>query len=73
MTELEADRKALEHRRRRRTRVARLESDLAYFQARLEFIGEPGSANQRAQMKAFKLLHQQLGSKLLSAKAPRAS
>jgi len=69
----ELERKTLEQRRRRRTRVSRLEADLAYFQARLEFIGQPRSANQRAQLKAFKLLHQQLHSRLLSAKAPRTS
>lgn len=46
----------LEERKRRRTRIARLEADLAYFRARLEMIGEPTTSNQLAQQKAFKLL-----------------
>jgi hypothetical protein len=35
---------------------------LAYFQARLEILGVPGSANQVAQCKAFKLLHASISS-----------
>ena len=45
-----------DERRRHRVRLARLEADMAYFQARLEIIGEPDSANQMAQRKAFKVI-----------------
>ena len=54
--------------KRQRIRLAKLEADMAYFQARLEMIGEPGSTNQMAQRKVFKLLQQSLGSKILQAK-----
>ena len=57
-----------EDRRRRRARLARLEADMAYFQARLEFIGEPGNTNQMAQRKVFKTLHKSIASKVLNAK-----
>jgi hypothetical protein len=50
---------------RLRIRLARLESDLAYFQARLEIIGDPTTTNQRAQRKAFKLLHRTIGDRVL--------
>jgi hypothetical protein len=59
---------APDERIRRRVRLARLEADLAYFQARLEIIGEPGSANQMAQRKAFRLLHKTLAGRVLQAK-----
>ena len=36
--------------------VTALEADLAYFKARLEWIGEPKTINQKAQQDAFKLL-----------------
>ena len=57
-----------EERQRHRVRLARLEADIAYFQARLEMIGEPTSTNQSAQRKVFKLLHKFTGSKVLQAK-----
>jgi hypothetical protein len=57
-----------EERRRQRVRLARLEADMAYFQARLEIIGDPVSANQLAQRKVFKLLHSAVSSKLQGAK-----
>ena len=57
-----------EERARRRVRLAHLEADVAYFQARLEILGEPGSANQLAQRKVFKLLHKSIGEKILQAK-----
>lgn len=57
-----------DERRRHRVRLARLEADLAYFQARLEIIGEPGSTNQMAQRKVFKLLHRSLAERVLRAK-----
>lgn len=54
--------------RRRRVRLARMESDLAYFQARLEIIGEPRTSNQRAQRKTFKLLYKAFGNHIVRAK-----
>ena len=36
--------------------VTSLEADLAYFQARLEWIGEPKTINQKAQQDTFRLL-----------------
>lgn len=41
---------------------------MAYFQARLEIIGEPDSANQMAQRKVFKLLHRSIAERVLHAK-----
>ena len=55
-------------RTRRRVRLARLEADMAYFQARLEIIGEPDSTNQMAQRKVFRMLHKTLAGKILNAK-----
>jgi hypothetical protein len=49
-----------EARRRVRTKIARLEADIAYFQARLEVLGEPQTTNQQAQRKLFRLLHRLL-------------
>lgn len=72
MTEQDNARRALEEKRKRRTMMARMEADLAYFQARLEFIGEPASANQRAQRKLFKLLHQEIGNRLAATKDKQA-
>jgi hypothetical protein len=57
-----------DERRRHRVRLARLEADMAYFQARLEIIGEPDSTNQMAQRKAFKLLHRSMAERVLRAK-----
>ncbi|MGE5153051.1 MAG: hypothetical protein ACM3ST_03460 [Bdellovibrio bacteriovorus] len=57
-----------DERRRHRVRLARLEADLAYFQARLEIIGEPDSTNQMAQRKVFKLLHRSVAERVLRAK-----
>ena len=45
---------------------------MAYFQARLEIIGEPGSTNQMAQRKVFKLLHRTVAEVVLRAKRKRA-
>ena len=55
-------------RKRQRARVARLEADIAYFQARLEFIGDPENTNQMAQRKVFKSLHKSVANKILSTK-----
>ena len=57
-----------DERARRRTRLANLEADVAYFQARLEIIGEPRTTNQQAQRRVFKLLHKSLGDKIIRAK-----
>jgi hypothetical protein len=54
--------------KRQRIRLARLEADLAYFQARLEIIGDPDSTNKVAQRKVFKLLHKVAASTILQAK-----
>lgn len=51
-------------RERGKLRVARLEADLAYFQARLELLGEPRSANQQAQRRVFQLLCEGIGARL---------
>lgn len=51
-----------------RVRIARLEADVAYFQARLEFLGEPENTNQIAQRKVFKTLHKSVASKILNVK-----
>jgi len=55
-------------RKRHRARIARLEADIAYFQARLEFIGDPENTNQLAQRKVFKALHKSVANKILNAK-----
>lgn len=57
-----------DERRRHRIHVARLEADMAYFQARLEIIGEPGNNNQVAQRKVFKLLYRSIAERVLRAK-----
>ena len=41
---------------------------MAYFQARLEILGEPRTANQLAQRKIFKVLHKSLGEMILEIK-----
>ncbi len=40
--------------------VTGLEADLAYFNARMELIGEPRTINQKAQISTFKLLSEAL-------------
>ncbi|MBK1719288.1 hypothetical protein [Thiocystis violacea] len=57
-----------EERKRQRVRLARLEADMAYFQARLELIGEANSSNRAAQRKVFNLLHKTVASKILKVK-----
>ena len=57
-----------EESRRQRVRLARLEADMAYFQARLELIGEPGTNNLAAQRKVFNLLYKTVASKILKVK-----
>ncbi|MBB1073367.1 hypothetical protein HUU62_02925 [Rhodoferax sp. 4810] len=53
---------------RRRLQVVQLQSDLAYFQARLGLLGEPKTTNQEAQRRAFKLLHQVLGQQMIQTR-----
>ncbi|EXJ17048.1 hypothetical protein [Imhoffiella purpurea] len=57
-----------DERKRQRIRLARLEADMAYFQARLELLGEPNSNNRAAQRKVFNLLHKTVASKILKVK-----
>ena len=57
-----------ERRRRSNTRLARLESDMAYFQARLEILGEAKTANQKAQSRTFKLLYKSIGAAIVREK-----
>lgn len=61
----------LSERKRRRIRLARLEADVAYFQARLEMIGEPRSANQLTQRKAFALLLKTVSTKVAKVQRER--
>jgi hypothetical protein len=42
--------------------VTGLEADLAYFQARLELIGQPATCNQKAQVETFRFLSQAMES-----------
>lgn len=55
-------------RTRPKIRLAILEADVAYFQARLEILGEPRTANQLAQRKVFNLLHKSLRDVILKSK-----
>ena len=55
-------------RREVRIRLAKLEADMAYFQARLELIGEPNSSNRAAQRKLFHLLHKATAKQILDAR-----
>lgn len=57
-----------DERKRQRVRLARLEADMAYFQARLELIGAPNSSNRAAQRKVFNLLHKTVANKILKLK-----
>ena len=57
-----------EDRRRERARLAKLEADVAYFQARLEIIGDPETTNQLAQRRAFGVLSRITGEELMSRK-----
>jgi hypothetical protein len=48
--------------------ITALEADIAYFQARLEILGEPETINQVAQRRLFLLLHAKSSDLLLNAK-----
>ena len=58
----------MSERQRRTLDLAHLEADMAYFQARLELLGEPRSTNQHAQRRTFKLLFMALGERMVEAK-----
>lgn len=60
-----------EDRDRRRLRLAKLQADMAYFQARLGLIGDPQTLGQAAQRRTFKLLHQAIGARLVEARRAR--
>ncbi len=45
-----------------------MEADVAYFQARLDFLEEPATSNQAAQRKVFKHLYNGLSSQVAEAK-----
>ncbi|MCK7575996.1 MAG: hypothetical protein MZV65_08925 [Chromatiales bacterium] len=59
-------------RREARIRLARLEADIAYFQARLELIGEPNSSNRAAQRKLFTLLYKATARQILDTRRRHA-
>ncbi|MBK1655539.1 hypothetical protein [Allochromatium vinosum] len=59
-------------RREARIHLARLEADIAYFQARLELIGEPSSSNRAAQRKLFTLLHKAIANQILDTRRRHA-
>ncbi|MTW19676.1 hypothetical protein [Allochromatium palmeri] len=58
--------------RETRIRLAKLEADIAYFQARLELIGEPTSSNRAAQRKLFTLLHKAVAKEILDTRRHHA-
>lgn len=51
-----------------RIALAKLEADVAYFQARLELIGELTSNHRIAQRKLFTLLHKAVARQILDTK-----
>jgi uncharacterized coiled-coil protein SlyX len=61
MSESQQSELAARARRRARVRLARLEADLAYFQARIEILRDPVTMNQQAQQKAFTALYALFG------------
>jgi hypothetical protein len=58
----------LEERKRQKVRLARLEADSAYFQARLELIGDSHTNNRTAQRKVFHLLNKNAVTKIQKIK-----
>ncbi len=58
--------------KRQRARLARLEADMAYFQARLELIGDMTTSNQVGQRKVFNILQKVVASKILKVKRHNA-
>jgi hypothetical protein len=58
----------VEDRRRRRVTLAQWEADLAYFQARLEIVGDPETTSQVAERKVFALLSKVVGEEIVRGK-----
>jgi hypothetical protein len=56
-----------------RLALARLEADVAYFQARLDFLDQPETSNQAAQRKAFKHLFNGLSGQVAAAKQAQSN
>ncbi|WP_200387466.1 hypothetical protein [Thiocapsa imhoffii] len=56
-----------EERKRHRLQIVRLQADIAYFEARLEMIGEPATLYQATQRLAFELLRRHLLEQVLAA------
>ncbi len=59
-------------RRAARIRLAKLEADIAYFQTRLQLIGELNSTYRLAQHKAFKILLQVAARQVFAARRNRS-
>jgi len=59
---------SMAERQRSRVRLASLEADAAYFQARLEILGEPVTANQLAQRRVFEVLRKGFEDLILKSK-----
>jgi hypothetical protein len=55
-------------RQRLRVRLASLEADAAYFQARMDILGEPETTNQLAQQRVFEVLRKGLEDLILKTK-----
>ncbi|PQJ97388.1 hypothetical protein [Chromatium okenii] len=58
----------IDDRQRQRLRLARLETDMAYFQARLELIGDSHSSYRVTQRKVFHLLNKSVVYKIQKIK-----
>jgi hypothetical protein len=56
-------------RKRHRVHLARLEADVAYFEARLQLIGKPCTIHQRAHRRTFEVLHHALASEARKLRA----
>lgn len=61
-----------EERKRHRLQMVRLQADIAYFEARLEMIGEPATLHQATQRFVFERLRHDLLKQILAAGAGRA-
>lgn len=68
MTESAEPGNAMTAAMRRKVALARLEADVAYFQARLELLGRPTTFNQAAQRKIFAHLYKRLSNQVASEK-----
>lgn len=68
MVDLNASVKEVDERQRQQLRLARLETDMAYFQARLELIGDSHSSYRVTQRKVFHLLNKSVVYKIQKIK-----